>query len=424
MASSELILAPVVDRNALKKTQMQTENAMKEAGKKASIDTRKHLHKNIRQGTIKGFDDGIRTVSPKLKMIGAAVAVAAGAVIADTLDKTLGTLDENIDRIMGKMESIREIALNAAAFGITSERYAAMSVMATSAGMDQGDLQGIMAGYVAALKDPEMAKFQKMAKTKGMEASFFNFLASTGTLSEQERQQRLIGVFGEDDMRLVSRFLQPMMQMQKSGQQLSLQNLFQTMTGTQLDLPSLRRGMGRTAAAQQAVTAQQTTQLLAQLTTGVTPGQAAAVTAVAESKARVDAARMTTLDLQVKTRIIADNLEIKQIEAGKMMVTETFDYGSDVSRFVQDPSLQTYLPTIPMWRWWQGNMQGSGNPADGAMGVVSSGAGKSLLNMPMDFFSQSIIQMNDYLSSIASDTKEAKNNSSVGTFNRSNNSGY
>lgn len=223
--ASELVLAPVIDRAALKKTEMQVSQSMEMAGKKASIAIRNDMRKQIKWGVVKGFDDGMKPVSGKLKLMGVAIAAAAGAVIHDTMQKTFSSLDENIDRIMGKLESVRDITQNAQAFGIDSARYAALSVMGASAQMDQGDIQGIMAGFVAALKDEEMAGFASIAQQQGTEKAFFDFLSSSAKLGERDRQDQLIATFGEDDFRLVSRFMNPMMQMQSSGQELSLQSL-------------------------------------------------------------------------------------------------------------------------------------------------------------------------------------------------------
>lgn len=394
--ASELVLAPVIDRAALKKTEMQVSQSMEMAGKKASIAIRNDMRKQIKWGVVKGFDDGMKPVSGKLKLMGVAIAAAAGAVIHDTMQKTFSSLDENIDRIMGKLESVRDITRNAEAFGIDSARYAALSVMGTAAGMDQGDIQGIMAGFVAALKDEEMAGFASIAQQQGTEKAFFDFLSSSAKLGERDRQDQLIATFGEDDFRLVSRFMNPMMQMQSSGQELNLPSLFKQMTGANLDLGAIQSGLSRTGQAQGIVTKQQTEQLLASIIKGVTPGQAQAVTQVSASQKRLEAGQMSALELQVKGRIIADNMEIKQIEMGKAAATSLAGYISDNIDFFNNPTVEGYKNLIPVLR-----MLNPDSLRPEAKKILDSGAARSGMTIPMDMITQALKGMVDSLNRLS-----------------------
>lgn len=394
--ASELVLAPVIDRTALKKTEMQVSQSMEMAGKKASIAIRNDMRKQIKMGVVKGFDDGMKPVSGKLKLMGVAIAAAAGAVIHDTMQKTFSSLDENIDRIMGKLESVRDMTRNAEAFGIDSARYAALSVMGTAVGMDQGDIQGIMAGFVAALKDEEMAGFASIAQQQGTEKAFFDFLSSSAKLGERDRQDQLIATFGEDDFRLVSRFMNPMMQMQSSGQEMSLQTLFKQMTGATLDLGAIQSGLSRTGQAQGMVTKQQTEQLLASIIGGVTPGQAMAVTQVSESRKRLEAGQMSALELQVKGRIIADNMEIKQIEMGKAASETMLGYSSDLMSFIKNPTMESYSKTIPVAR-----MLNPDSLSPEARALLDSGAANSAMTMPIDMITQALQSMVESLNNLS-----------------------
>lgn len=391
--ASELVLAPVIDRNALRKAENQISTSMALAGKKGSMEIQTQLRLNVKKGVIKGFDDGMRPATAKMKALGVTVAIAAGAVIHDTMQKTFGSLDENIDRIMGKLDSVRDITRNAEAFGIDSARYAALSVMGSAAGMDQGDIQGIMAGFVASLKDEEMSGFAQIAKTQGTEKAFFDFLSSSAKLDERARQSQLIQTFGEDDFRLVSRFMNPMMQMQAAGQQMTLSSLFQKMTGANLDLGAISGGLARTGQAQSIVTQQQTEQLLKSIISGVTPGQAQAVTAVSASQRTLQAAQMSTLELQVKARIIANDLEVKQIQAGGMAVGSVIDYGEALKGFADKPSVSTYKQTIPLYRMFNPESGGGSILSTETQALLSSGAAMSGATAPMDMVTNTLAAM-------------------------------
>lgn len=399
--ASELVLAPVVDRNALKKSQNQMQESMAMAGKKASMSIRNELKNNVKRGTSEGFRDGVRDSMPTMKSMGAMLAVAAGAAVYDTVNKTMGTLEQNLDRILGKLDSFREITRNAEAFSMDPARYAAISVMGTSAGLDQGDISGIMAGFVAALKDEEMAGFSNIAKEQGTEKAFFDFLSSASKLSDTDRQQRLISAFGEDDMRLVSRFMNPMMQMQNAGQQLTLQSLFQQMTGTGLNLEAIQAGLSKTSGARAMLTKQQTEQQLQQLISGVTPQQAQAVTAVSASQKRLESAQMSALELQVKGKIIADNMEIKQIEMGKGAIQSMFGYADDAKSFVESPSISGLWKLDPISRMLASAREGAPNTPFDTKGLITSGAAGSPATAPLDFIQSLLKQAVDSLNNMS-----------------------
>lgn len=326
MASSELVLAPQVDRNALKRSEMQIAQSMENAGKKASIEMRKDLKKEITNGVAWGIDSGVKKSRGSMKALGLGVAAAASMVIVDTMDKTLGSLEDNIDRIMGKLDTIREVSENAKAFGIDEGRYAAISVLGSAKGLDQSDMQGIIAGFAASLQDDEMAGFKNIRDTQGMEKAFFDFLSSTAKLTGSDRESQLIKAFGEDDMRLVSRIMGPMAAMQSSGQAMNLESLYKNVTGRDLQLAAMQQGISRSQTAQGMITAQQAQFLENTFIKGVTPGQAGAVTSVASSQKNLEAAQMTALNLQVKAKIIADQLEVKQIQAGTIAGDFMFDF--------------------------------------------------------------------------------------------------
>ena len=326
MASSELVLAPQVDRNALKRSEMQIAQSMENAGKKASIEMRKDLKREVSNGLNQGVKDGVSKSRGNMKALGLGVAAAAAMVIADTMDKTLGSLEDNIDRIMGKLDTIREVSENAKAFGIDEGRYAAISVLGSAKGLDQSDMQGIFAGFAASLQDDEMKGFKGIRDTQGMEKAFFDFLSSTAKLTGSDRENQLIKVFGEDDMRLVSRIMGPMAAMQSSGQPMNLESLYKNVTGRDLQLAAMQQGISRSQTAQGMITAQQAQFLENTFIKGVTPGQASAVTSVASSQKNLEAAQMTALNLQVKAKILADQLEVKQIQAGTIMGDFMFDF--------------------------------------------------------------------------------------------------
>lgn len=327
MASSELVLAPQVDRNALKRSEMQIAQSMEAAGKKASIEMSKDLKKEITNGVAWGISSGVEKSRGSMKALGLGVAAAAAMVIADTMDKTLGSLEDNIDRIIGKLDTIKEINSNAIAAGISNDRYAAMTVMAASQGMDASDLSGIMMGFIAALQGDEMTAFKKIRDEQGTEKAFFDFMSTLSNTKGSEREAMGIKGFGEDDYRLASRFIDPIGKLQESGKSANLESLYAAMTGgAQLDLAALKRGIDRTSIANQAYNKQNATVLASQLSKGVTVGQVGSVNAYNASNRNLEAAQMSALNLQIKAKIIADSLTVKQIEAGVISGNFMFDF--------------------------------------------------------------------------------------------------
>lgn len=327
MASSELVLAPQVDRNALKRSEMQIAASMENAGKKASIEMRKDLKKEITNGVAWGVSSGVKKSRGSMKALGLGVAAAAAMVIADTMDKTLGSLEDNIDRIIGKLDTIRDINNDAAAFGIGNAEYAALNVMGASQGLDSGDISGFMTGFTASLADEQMVAFKKIRDEQGTEKAFYDVLSTISTMKGSEREEMGIKVFGEDDYKNVSRFINKMSEIEASGGQLNLETLYSSMTGgNQLNLEALRAGLDRTALANQAYNKQNAATLANQLSTGVTAGQVSSVNAYNASNRNLEAAQMSALNLQIKAKIIADSLTVKQIEAGVITGNFMFDF--------------------------------------------------------------------------------------------------
>lgn len=404
--AAELIFAPSVDRNKLKRTEIQISESIKNAGKRGSLGLQRQVMDATSRGASDGLDDGFRDAAPGLRNLGRTIAaIAVGAVVTDTLQKTFGSLEENLDRIQSKLEGIMEITSNAAAFEIDPARYAAISVASQAVGLDQSDLSGIIAGFRAALDDPELVKFREIAKNKGFESAFFNFLSASGQLTGSERSSQLIKAFGEDDFRLVSRLIEPINQLRSQGQEGNLQNLFRQITGQNLDLGAIAGGLNRTAESQRIVAQDQSRALLDQIISGVSGGQAGAVTALAQSQREVQATRMETLDLQVKAKIIADQMEINQIRAGSLASESVFQYGEDLMEFVENPSVETYLPTIPLYRSIQSGTLNL-NPDDETRMILESS--RSPFNVPFDDATDGLIKIIELLSGIKSNSDDQR----------------
>jgi hypothetical protein len=225
---TEVILAPTIDRQDLAEVKSRMNSAFDDVAKKSEKELEKRVGRGVSDGMKKGGDSGIKHLKTGL----ASLAVAAGAAAANAL---MGA-DEVINRMEMRLNTIRDIGKEAAAFSVSSGEYAQANAVFTSLGYDQSDVRGLLSGFQAELEEPEMAGYKKLADESGVLQSMLNFISSTRNMGQTERAA-FLKPLGDEDSVIASAIAASMAKNDAS----SLQQLFTQMTGQSVTAEELTR---------------------------------------------------------------------------------------------------------------------------------------------------------------------------------------
>lgn len=332
MASSELILMPEIDESTLRDAERRTEEAFQRASKQIGSD----LKKDISEGIKNGADSGSNILMTRMKLAAGAIAVAAGAVVTDTFQKTLTGVDEVSERFNEKVKTISDLFSSSSAFGISPERYAGLITAGVSVGLEQDDIRDMIAGFVAAFQDEEAIKYKELAETKGIESSFVTMLKTAAEMPAEQAQQFLTKILGETDAVLAQRLVEPIRGLLEDGIETTFQSVIDAIYGGQIDLAKLADSLERSQEQANKIAFQDAKDFYDSLLAGVSPEATQAELKLRASQRALEAEHMKTFDLKVDTRVIANELEIKQIKAGSMAVNETIELKNRVYEGIRD----------------------------------------------------------------------------------------
>lgn len=220
-ATSELILAPAIDQQALKKSADRLTKAMGDASDKLGKQTEKEIKEGSEKGLKDGFSSGGGFGLNKLKTGLVAVIAAAGAAVTHALSG----IEDDINRVIERLNQSRDVSQEAGAFNISAGSYAQINAIMTAAGYDIGDTRGMLSGFQASLNDPEMAEFKKIADRDGVLNSMLDYIKSAGNMSQTDRAGAF-QLFGDDDAVKAMNLLKMM------GSSTDLQTFFTGVTGS------------------------------------------------------------------------------------------------------------------------------------------------------------------------------------------------
>ena len=334
MANNELILAPEIDRTALRVAEKNMDEAFERSAKYAGVEARKQLAKGVERGIGDGAKKGVN----HLRLAAFSIATAAAAVAIDSIEKTLGGADDVMARMQEKLNQVSETMLTGEAFGIESGAMAALSASFMTKNMDVSDLRGMLSGFTAAIEEEGGEEYKAIRDEKGLEASFLTYLKSISQLDKSQQVGAMIPVLGEEDAALAGRIVSVMQEMTKGGKEITTTSLSETILGRDVDIAGLT-DKAEQAQVQSEKLAQTNARAFLDSFKPVSDENINAMQDLIASNRQLEKAHENAFDLKVKTKIIANELEVNQLRAVTALVEAPSNiadkYTSSTSRLIE-----------------------------------------------------------------------------------------
>lgn len=337
--SSEFILAPRIDERKMREESKKMEIELRRTAKQAAEDFDFWMGKGFERGVETGGDkvkNKLKHLQGFLMLTGANLAseavMAAAGVAKDIATKAFQGAEEYAQIARERLNDMSDISDTADALGINRGRYAALSAVGISARLDQSDLRGLLSGFVGALERPEMAAYKSSAEKNGIESSFLDFIGSMAKLTPEVAAQYMNQVFGDEDALLASRFMSPFKKMLANNSDLTFQNFVDTMMGGNVRTNELGEALNRGEGAAAVLSQGDAEAFQKRIIDGITQNQAKNIVDLDASEERRIQANIDVLDLKVKGKILADNAEIKVVNAERGLIGSAASYSQGNSQ--------------------------------------------------------------------------------------------
>ncbi|MCG9699643.1 hypothetical protein L1D19_05790 [Vibrio natriegens] len=417
--SSEFILAPRLDEQKMRKESKKMEIELRRASRQAADDFEYWFGKGFERGAEKGGDKvktKLKSLQGFLMLTGANLAssavMAVGQMAKDIATKAFQDAEGYAQLARERLNDMSDLSDNADALGINRGRYAALSAVGISARLDQSDIRGILSGFVGALERPEMALYKEAADKNGIENAFLDFVGTMSKMKPETAAQYMNQAFGDEDALLASRFMKPFKKIIDEKGELSFQNIMDTMMGTKVRTQELGDALNRGEKSANILATGEAQAFEKRIIEGISQKQAQAVVASDASEAKRIQAHLDVLDLKVKGKIIADEAEIKAVEAEGFIAhgAETYYKGfleqwRALVEAGQQPinKAETWKNFMDkLWEW------GTYNP-------VTANTGKNAGEHILDWMDNKGATINQMMVEIAErDSKDNKNRNDVG----------
>lgn len=321
-ASAELMLVPKVNRDDLRRTTGRIKKAMGDTAEKIGRDLEKETEGGISRGMDKGAQKGINKMRAGMLAVGATLGVAVA--------NALGDADAVVARMRARLEGGRDIGREAGSFGVNVGQYAQAATVMTSLGYDNSDLRGMLAGYQAALKDPEMSQFSALADQQGVLASMMNFIKSSEGMTQSQRAARFGPIFGDEDSVIAGALLTNM-----SGVS-NLQGLFENLTGSSATASQIESSLARSGAESAKLSAYDANKYINDIMKG---GDAAKIIQSESIDRRVNNAHDEIIDQKLAAKSVFAEAEIQSLTIMKAHAEEVETGLLRVQEYIQNPSL-------------------------------------------------------------------------------------
>lgn len=320
-ASAELMLVPKVNRDDLRRTTGRIKKAMGETAEKIGRELEQETEQGVRRGITRGSEKGLSKLKAGMLAVGATLGVAVA--------NALGDADAVVNRMRARLEGGRDITREAGAFSVSAGQYAQAATVMTSLGYDNSDLRGMLSGYQAALKDPEMAGFRVIADKQGSLASMMNFIKSAEGMSASQRAARFGPVFGDEDSVIAGALLSNM-----SGIG-NLQGLFQSLTGSTATASQIEQALERSTSESAKLSSYDANKYLDDLVKG---GNAAKIIESESIDRRVNNAHDEIIDQKLAAKAVFAEAEIQSLKIMKAHAEEVETGLLRVQEYIQDPA--------------------------------------------------------------------------------------
>lgn len=356
--SSEIILAPRLDPQKMKKEAEKMEVTLRRSAKQSAEDFEYWFGKGFEKGAEKGgqkVKNKLRNLQGFLMLTGANLAseavMAAAGVAKDIATKAFQGAEEYAQIARERLEGMSDLRDNADSLGIDRGRYAALSAVGISARLDQSDIRGILSGFVGALERPEMAAYKDAAERNGIENSFLDFIGTMSKMRPEMSAQYMNQVFGDEDALLASRFIKPFQEIIAKGGDLTFQNIMNTMLGARVRTGEMGDALSRSEEASRTLARGDANAFQKQIIDGITQSQAQNVVEADASEARRIQAHLDVLDLKVKGKILADSAEIKAIHAEQSIIQTSITYSAGFMKRFEELVEAGNAPVDEMKSW-------------------------------------------------------------------------
>ncbi|KIP71404.1 hypothetical protein SN11_16840 [Vibrio harveyi] len=417
--SSEIILAPRLDPQKMKKEAEKMEVTLRRSAKQSAEDFEYWFGKGFERGAEKGgqkVKSKLKNLQGFLMLTGANLAseavMAAANVAKDIATKAFQGAEEYAQIARERLMDMSDLSDNADALGIDRGRYAALSAVGISARLDQSDIRGILSGFVGALERPEMAAYKDAAERNGIESSFLDFVGTMSKMKPETAAQYMNQVFGDEDALLASRFMKPFQKIIAENGSLTFQNIMDTMLGGKVRTGEMGDALLRGESAARILARGDADAFQKKIIDGITEGQARSVVESDASEARRIQAHLEVLDLKVKGKVIADNAEIATIKVEQSLIKNSLTYSAGfMKRF--DDLIEAGNRPIGELETWK-------NFFDklfdfGTYSPVEAATGKSTAEHIGDYIDKRGAEINSFMSKyVEQESQNNKNRNDVG----------
>jgi hypothetical protein len=329
MASAELVLIPQVDRAEARRTMTRLQRGYDRAFEQISTNAESELANGVSSGMERGADEGGRALSSRLKLAAGGIALAAGAVVMSALDAATNGADETMARFTEKLNKVQEATQTAKALGIDEAHYVGIELAGQSLGQDEGDIRGLLSGFVGSLGSDEMSNYKQLAEDNGLESAFFTFLNHANTKTQGERNILLNESFGDEDAVKAAVWADEIKKLQLSGKEVTSSNLISQIIDKEVNFERLQSGLDRSKESSKVVNNNSAKTELDKMYEGVTKEQATDMTTLENSNHAVEVAKDKTFDLRVQRAVFENTVEMKKVEVGAMGINETVGLASE-----------------------------------------------------------------------------------------------
>ncbi|EHN70921.1 hypothetical protein [Aliivibrio fischeri] len=347
MANYELILAPEINRDQLRKAEKETKEAFERFTERVAIKAKKEFVNGLVNYTDISAAKELKKSSSKLKLASATIIAAADGtanasvgpgsagkiaeVITDLIAKNLGGADDVASRFKERLNNISDTITTGEVFDIKSGAMAALTASFMAKGINPNDLHGMLAGFSASLEAEGTERYKQISKNKGFDTSFLAFLKSTSQLAPPQQMKTLIPVLGKKGAILASRMIKVIEGMDDNNQDVTTASLAQEVVGKRINIPALTTQANK-AQAQFNELSQTRAQAFLDEFKPINDEYVQALKDLTKSNHALEKAHEEAFGLKVGTSIVINKLEIAQIDTISTITDEATNYFSELQK--------------------------------------------------------------------------------------------
>lgn len=311
---AELLLIPRVDYEEMRRTANRMADALERATEQAVAEMQRDLRRGVGRGINQGINDGEMGFS-KLKLGLASIAVSAGSLIKDSMEKTLGGADETLGKILERAEKIKAVMGQSSALGVDQGNYAAWSIASMGKGVEQDDLLGMFSGFSEGLNDDKLTLYKNIRDKNGLEEAFFRMIYTGSTMSADKAHTW----FADDatlgsDANFANKLADIMRDMRANNVDITKESFFKY-AGVKSSTATLSDDLNNSKSSLNLMNKTDQGRFESAINKGLSQVEDQAYTNRMRSIDALDQAHIDNITLKVTTANFQDKMEIKQLDA-------------------------------------------------------------------------------------------------------------